>query len=374
MKALILTLSTGQGHIQTGKAIDEEFKKHGVESEILDLYKYISPFLSDSVEKGYLLSSRYAPKLYGAIYDSLANRKHKDGKNSFVTLLNNVISSQKLRGILETYKPDTVISTHPFCATVMTRMKNILPNSINVGIVTDFTIHPFWEETKMDYYVTASHLLNHQCVTRGIPEEKILPIGIPVSEKFTKKISKEEARNLLGIKDKTTILFMMGSMGYGNIPKLISLIDGLNYEFQLLCVCGRNKSALKKTQALYLKHEVYAYGYVDNVDIMMDAADFIITKPGGLSMSESLAKGLPTILVKPIPGQENRNLEFFLNNGIASAISKSFPIDEAVYQMLSNEWKFKNAKDGVAYIGKPYAARDLCEFLIEKSGDKNESN
>lgn len=374
MKVLILTLSTGQGHIQTAKAINEEFKKYSIKSEVLDLYKFLSPFLSDSVEKGYLLSSRYTPKLYGAIYDSLMNRKHKDGKNSFVTLLNNVLSSQKLRGILEDYKPDAVISTHPFCATVMTHMKKIISKAVNVGIITDFTIHPFWEETDMDYYVTASHLLDHQCVTRGIPKEKILPMGIPIAEKFTKKMSKDDACSLLGIKNKTTILFMMGSMGYGNIPLMISRIDRLNYDFQLICVCGRNKTALKKTQSLEFKHNVYVHGFVDNVDIMMDASDFIITKPGGLSMSESLAKGLPAILVKPIPGQENRNLEFFLNNGIASAVSKSFPIDEAVYQMLYNEWKFENAKDGVTYIGKPYAARDLCEFLIEKVGDKNESN
>ena len=370
MKVLILTLSTGQGHIQTSMAISEEFQKYGVESEILDLYKYISPFLSDSVEKGYLLSSRYTPKLYGAIYDSLANRKHKDGKNSFVTLLNNVISSQKLRAILETIEPNAVISTHPFCATVMTHLREIIPNALNIGIVTDFTIHPFWEEADMDYYVTASHLLNHQCITRGIPKEKILPIGIPVSEKFSRKIPKQEAREKLDIQQKPTILFMMGSMGYGNIPKLVSLIDELNLDYQLLCVCGRNKSAFKKTQALDLKHDTYVFGYVDNVDIMMDAADFVITKPGGLSMSESLAKGLPVILVKPIPGQENRNLEFFLNNGIASAVSKTFPIDEAVYQMLSNEWKLQNAKKGVEYIGKPDAAKDLCEFLIRKAEGK----
>lgn len=159
---------------------------------------------------------------------------------------------------------------------------------------------------------------------------------------------------------------MMGSMGFGNMPKTIAEIDALELDFQILCVCGRNAEAKEKIEKQNHKHKVYVYGFADNVDVMMDASDFIITKPGGLSMSESLAKGLPTILINPIPGHEIRNLEFFVNNGISMAVSKTFTIDEAVYQMLCNEWKMKNTKGAVAYIGKPNAVQDIYKLILKQ--------
>jgi len=371
LKVLILTVSTGQGHIQTGKAIAESFEKRGAQCEVLDVYKYISPFLSDSLEKGYLFTTQYAGKAYGTIYGMLEGKKHKEGRVSFFAAVNNAVTSSKLGKYIDDLKPDVVISTHIFCAEVMTHLKKKMPYLLNVGIVTDFTIHPFWEDTDMDYYITASHLLNLQCVKKGISLEKVFPIGIPINEKFSTKISKSEARAKLGIEDAPTVMFMMGSMGFGDMPKLISKIDSLEIDFQLLCVCGRNDAAKEKISAKKWKHKVHTYGYVDNVDVMMDASDFIITKPGGLSMSESLAKGLPTILLNPIPGHENRNREFFLNNGVSMAVTKTFPIEEAVFQMLTNDWKMKNGADAVEYIGKPNAGADLYDVLKYAVDERN---
>ena len=371
MRVLILTVSTGQGHKQTAMAISEYFEKQGEECFVLDAYKYISPFLSDSLEKGYLLTTHYLPKTYGTVYDMLENKKSKGGKFSLLSNINNAVSASKMSKYIEELKPDVVISTHIFCATVMTHVCKTLENIINVGIITDFTVHPFWEETKMDYYITASHLLGHQCDKKRLPKSKVFATGIPVSEKFSTKIPKSEARGILGIEDKPTIMFMMGSMGFGNMPKMIAAIDNLELDFQILCVCGKNEAAKKKIGKMDIKHKTYAYGYVNNVDVMMDASDFIITKPGGLSMSESLAKGLPAILIHPIPGHEIRNLEFFTNNGISMAVTKTFTIDEAVYQMLSNEWKMENTCKGVAYIGKPNAVADLYKLLCGKENKVN---
>ena len=370
MKALILTLSTGQGHIQTGKAIASYFEKQGAECVILDVFKYISPYLSDSVEKGYLFTTQYVPKTYGRVYDMLDSKIHKEGRPSIVSLINNVLTASKLEKYIADIGADVVISTHIFCAQVMTHIKKNMPSLLNIGIVTDFTIHPFWEETDMDYYITASHLLNHQCMKKGIPLEKVLPIGIPINENFSKKISKDEAREILGIENENTVMFMMGSMGFGNMPKLIESIDTLDIDFQILCVCGRNEAAREKIAALPSKHKIYAYGYVDNIDVMMDASDFIITKPGGLSMSESLAKKLPTILINPIPGQEDRNQEFFLNNGVSMAVTKTFPIEEAVFQMLTNDWKMKHGSGAVEYIGKPNATAELYDVVVGALNNK----
>lgn len=370
LKALILTISTGQGHIQTGKAIAACFEKRGAKCEILDVYKYISPYLSDSVEKGYLFTTQKVPKTYGKVYQMLDSKVHKDGKKSFFSMINNAITASKLEKYIQEIEADVVISTHIFCAQVMTHIRKNMPGLFNIGIVTDFTIHPFWEEADMDYYITASHLLNHQCMKKGIPLEKVLPIGIPINEKFAGKISKREAREQLDIENTNTVMFMMGSMGFGNMPKLIKRVDTLDIDFQILCVCGRNEEAREKIASLKSKHKIYTYGYVDNIDVMMDASDFIITKPGGLSMSESLAKKLPTILLNPIPGQEDRNLEFFVNNGVSMAVSKTFPIEEAVFQMLTNQWKMKYGAGAVEYIGRPHAAAELYEIVVSALQNK----
>ncbi len=372
MKILILTISAGQGHHQTAAAMENYFLEAGESCRVLDAYKYISPILSDSVEKSYLLSTQYTPKMYGSIYKAAEHKKPRRGF-SFWSFTNGIMG-RKLQSYIEDYNPDVVICTHIFSALAMTYMAPAFPNAINIGIITDFTVHPFWEDTELDYYVTASHLLTRQCVKKGIPEEKVLPFGIPIHKKFSNSMDKAEARELLGISDKTTFLIMMGSMGYGNVGKLVKRMDTIDFDFQILCVCGRNMRAKRNIDTMKTAHDLYSYGFVDNVDVMMDAADFIVTKPGGLSMSEVLTKGLPAILVNPIPGQEDRNLDFFLNNGLAMHVSSTFPIDEAVFQLLSNKWKAKYAPGASRYFAKVDSAKQLGDFVLalKKHDEKDE--
>lgn len=365
MKVLVLTISAGQGHNQTAKAISETLKEKGADCIVLDAYKYISKFLSNSVEKGYLLSTKYTPGMYGRAY-RIAEKKekvYKDDVFNIIRFTNNVMG-RKLLNYIEEYNPDVVISTHIFAAIAMTYFKAKLPDIINIGIITDFTVHPFWEESDLDYYVTATSLLNYQCEKKGIDFDKILPFGIPINKKFSKSLDRGEARQLLGIEDKATIMIMMGSMGYGNVRRTIKQIDTLELDFQVLCVCGNNSHVKRSIDRLKCKHRVYNYGFVDNVDVMMDASDFIITKPGGLSMSESLAKGIPAILMNPIPGQEDRNLEFLLNNGLAMAATRTFPIDEAVYQLFINRWRWNKQGESTELVRKPLASEDLADFVM----------
>ncbi len=173
------------------------------------------------------------------------------------------------------------------------------------------------------------------------------------------------------IEDKTTVLVMSGSMGFGNLARQIKKMDALSSDFQIICVCGRNTRAKKRIDKLDMSHKIYNYGYVDNVDVLMDAADIIVTKPGGLTVSEALAKRLPMILINPIPGQEERNTEFLLNNGIAMKMTRTCPVDVCVFQMLVNNWRYALSKDIVEYVGKPFAARDLGEFVINYVKNKN---
>ena len=153
-------------------------------------------------------------------------------------------------------------------------------------------------------------------------------------------------------------------MGYGKVEKAIQDMDSMDLDFQIISVCGNNKSLKRKIDQMETQKRIYNFGFVDNVDVIMDASDCIVTKPGGLTVSESLAKGIPMVLMNPIPGQEDRNVEFLLNNGLAVKISNTYPIDEAIYQLMNNDWRRSHLQAMAQKVGRPNATRDLGELII----------
>lgn len=368
MKTLILSISTGQGHHATSQAIEKAFENLGVECEILDAYEYIEPILSDLVSKGYLLSTAYAKKISSKVYN-IAVKKNKPVTKYSVPKLTNTVMAKDLKHYIEAYNPDVIICTHVLSATLVNIMKekNWI-KALTVGVVTDFTVHPLWEETRLlDYYVTPSELLEFQMMAKGLEVNKILPFGIPIKAKFSEHMDRKAARELLNLDlHKRTLLIMSGSMGYGKIDESIDKLDKLDLDFQALVVCGNNKRMFRKVSALETQKRFDIYGYVDNVDIMMDAADCIITKPGGITTSETLSKGLPMIMVNPIPGHEMRNAEFMLNNGLALYATKSFPLDEAVFSLFRHPDRIENLRSNMKTFGRKNSSMNLCQFLKKK--------
>jgi processive 1,2-diacylglycerol beta-glucosyltransferase len=374
MKALILSISTGQGHHATGQAIENEFKNRGVECETLDAYEYIEPILSHLVSRGYLLSAAYAKKISSKLYDMVV-KKSKPLKKYSVPKITNTVWAKDLREYIALSKPDVIVCTHVLSAILINimREKEWLDSAVvTVGVVTDFTLHPLWEEASLlDYYVTPTDLLEFQMEKKGLDANKMLPIGIPIRPKFSDHTDRYEARTRLGLDlHKHTVLLMSGSMGYGKIDESIERLDRLDFDFQVMVVCGNNKKMYKKVKGLTTKKRFDIYGYVDNVDLMMDAADCIITKPGGITTSEAMAKGLPMIMVNPIPGHEMRNAEFMLNNGLALYATKSFPLDEAVFSLFQHPERITLLRSTIEIYARQNSAQNLCEFLIKAYEEK----
>ncbi len=372
MKVLVFTVTTGQGHNQVAKVLCDSFSEAGVESLSIDAFEYITPMLKETISQGYIVSTKRLPKVYGKSYRFLEKRDVDSRDSMLVKFLNNILA-RKLVKFVDSFKPDVIVCTHVFAAIMVSHVANKLNSDIKtVGIVTDFTMHPYWEDAPMDYYITASELLNNQAEKKGILKEEILPFGIPINPKFAKKTDKKTARETLGIDDMRTILVMSGSMGYGKIASMVKNLDESNLDFQIISVCGHNEKLKRRIDRMNLRHKIYNFGFSDKVDLFMDAADCIITKPGGLTTSEALAKGLPIIMANPIPGQEDRNVEFLLNNGAAFKISSTFPVDEALYHMFSNETRLKHMRESVAFLGKPNATKDFVDFVVGLGNGKEE--
>ena len=364
MKALVLSITTGQGHNSTAKAICQNFEKLGIEARMLDTYGYINKFLAKTISEGYLLSVENAHGIYSKIYKHLENRKTNGDQNSVYRSLNKLLI-RKIYKYIKSYNPDVIICTHVFAGVIVDLLKqNEKINTTSIGILTDFAFHPYWEElTHMDYIVTPNELLGLRAKKKFFSDDQILPIGIPIRPEFGTEIPKDEAKKQLGLDPNLkTILIMSGSMGFGNLEKSVRILMNTPHNFQILAVCGSNTKAKRFIDSMEHKKPVYCYGFVDNVDVMMSAADCIITKPGGLTTSEALAKELPMILIDPIPGQEERNLEFLVNSGAAIGVSDTFTLDEALYVLFTFPERFEMLRQGIRFIKKPQATENLCNF------------
>ena len=141
------------------------------------------------------------------------------------------------------------------------------------------------------------------------------------------------------------------------------LLDSFDEEFQMVCICGNNEKAKRNIDEIMWRKNVVNLGFTTNVDEYMDASDVIITKPGGLTTSEALAKKLPLILSDPLPGQEDRNIEFLVNTGVAINITPTFPLENALYQLFDSNWRRVHIMDAVENLAKPNAASDICKFI-----------
>lgn len=364
MRVLFLSVTAGYGHHQAANVLVEYLEEQKIDCRAIDTFEYINPILGESIDKGYLMTTKFTPGVYGKAYRFADKEEGGEyGKFSVIRITNSVLS-KKLISFLRDYDPDIIVCTHVFAAQLMTEINKKGPYYKTIGIVTDFTIHPFWEGTDIDYYVTASKQLNYQARKKGIDEARIIAAGIPIHRKFAKKMDKVVARELLEIEEKTTILIMSGSTGFGNVTENIMRLDRMNMDFQMISVCGNNASLKEHIDDLEIKKEIYNFGFVDNIDVLMDAADCIITKPGGLTSSEALAKGIPMILSYPIPGQEERNVEFLVNNGAAMYTSDTYHIDEAVYQLFSSPSRVSGLKAAMSELANPNSTEDIGDFII----------
>jgi len=370
LKILILSVTAGGGHFATARAMEDMLKSKGADVKVVDIYKYINYFLYSIIDKGCAFSTSRTPDIFGAVYSYLENRNRPEFDFDALQLVN-ALCAFRFEGFIEDYGPDAIICTHVFAAQIINELRKRNKISIpTVGIITDYTIHPYWGSVLyIDHIVLASELLVYRAMKRGIGKGRIQTFGIPIHPKFCGKLEKSEARRCLNLPETgKMVLVMLGSLGQGDMFDISRHIRKVDPEIMQLIVCGKNKrlySKLLKYKEDNRENGLYVYGFVDNVDVMMDAADCIITKPGGMTVSETLAKRLPMIVVDPIPGHEERNTEFLLNNGVCLEVTRTFPLEEAVYYMFENPRRAQAMSEYMAVIGRPRATENLSDFVLE---------
>ncbi|MBQ8174120.1 MAG: galactosyldiacylglycerol synthase [Clostridia bacterium] len=366
MKVLILTITAGEGHNSTAAAIQKDLEARGVECRTLDTCLEISRGLYNLISKGYLLTTAEFKKAYSFVYGKLENRKGNSYTGSLTRTTYGLVK-KNIADYISEYCPDVIVYTHVFAGVfldIIMQKKTITAKT--VGILTDFVMHPFWEETlRTDRVVIPNEMLIPAARRKGLSDVQIVPSGIPIRSEFATAVPRDGARRLLGLDaDIPTLMLMGGSMGYGSMLKTMCEIDALDAEFQIISVCGNNQKVKEEIDTYPFRRRVLNFGYTNQISLLMDAADCIVTKPGGLTTSEALAKRLPMIICNPIPGQEERNADFLLNSGVAMKITPTLRLSDAVYQMFSDPRRIECMRASTDLIRKPNAARDLTDLIL----------
>ena len=283
--------------------------------------------------------------------------------------------AKKLKNYFSEYNPDIVISVHPFGTPITAYLKkNNISNCKLAVVFTDFEPHEQWLVGKeyCDYFFVSNDIMKQTLINSyGLPEEKITVTGIPLSSAFNGPFDDNgiHQKYYLDINKKLILFFGGGEFGLGQsrTVQILKSFTRFSDKYEILAVSGRNKKMydsfieLSNSEGINNLHVVE---YTTDVPGLMHIASLVVTKPGGLTSSESLASNLPIIITTPIPGQEEENAEFLVNSGAAVWIKKDDNIDEVVENVVNNEEQLHKMKSSILRIAKPNSTRDICEKLI----------
>lgn len=326
MRVLILSCGTGGGHHAAANALVEELTRRGHQVMFLDPFQLSGENTASLVGNAYIRLVQRSPALFGVLY-FLGNAYRRLPIHSPIYWANGKCADQ-MEAFLREHPFDVILMTHLFPAHILThlRKRNVpLPKTILVS--TDYTCIPLIEESDCDYYITPAPELTEEFCSYGIPRERILPYGIPVLRRFREGPDKAAARASLGLlPDKTYLLLCGGSMGAGKLTQAVQLLldDGrAQGDSRLVVICGSNQTLYSRMCRRWGSHPgIRILGRTDRMADYMRACDLLITKPGGLSSTESAAAEVPTIQFCPIPGCETRNARFFSQQGMSLYVKK----------------------------------------------------
>ncbi len=363
MDVLFLSISMGAGHIRAAEALNEYIEKKypGSRTLIVDTFKYINTAAHKLIVDGYLNIAEKRPELYGWLYGM---SECKGNINTLSEIVSRLLS-YKIKRLISGFKPSIIVCTHPFPLQMISFLKKKEKLDIPViAILTDYVNHPLWFHDNIEAYIVGHDTIKKDMIKDGLSKERIFSYGIPVSPSFLDKKSKKDLRMELGLEDRFTLLVMGGSLGFGEIEHtFLSLFKKLN-KAQFIVVTGKNDALKKRLEQFSSSFGRYVriLGYTDNIPILMDASDLIITKPGGMTVSEALVKELPMAVISPIPGQEERNAEFLVKSGAAIRIP-SKDQDGNLLEIINNPAKLAALKKKSSELAKPLAGQNIAKLM-----------
>ncbi|CAN5301632.1 glycosyltransferase [soil metagenome] len=368
-KILLLSVSAGAGHMRAAEAIRASAQEadHGISATHIDVMNHVPQSFRKIYTDFYIKLVNKAPALWGYLYRA-SNETTADSSVDRLRRGVERLNTTALRKEILSFKPDAIICTHFLPAEILSRMIRQEQLACPVWVqVTDFDLHRLWVQEHMAGYFAANDEVAFRMRAQGVEPSKIHITGIPIMPAFSKPLDRKSCAAQFGLDpQRTTFLLMGGGAGLGSMDLVAQRLMQIDGDFQLIVLAGKNAAALASLQRLAEKYpgRLLAQGFTDQVERLMACADLIITKPGGLTTSECLAMGLPMIVNAPIPGQEERNADFLLEQGVALKAFDDVTLEFRIRYLLDHPARLAEMRVKAKSLGRPEAARRVVEIVV----------
>ncbi len=369
-KILLLSVSAGAGHTRAAEAIQAYADTQGVRVSAthLDVMDFVPAGFRKLYTDVYLgLVARY-PGVWRYLY-RLTDRVGSDGTLQKLRRAIERMNTRRLTRAIAAASPDAIVCTHFLPAEILSRLVQLQRLSCPVWVqVTDFDVHGMWVHEHIDGYFAASEQVAFRLRAQGIAPDRIHVTGIPIMPAFHQALCRSECAAQFGLDPRRrTVLLMGGGHGIGRLDMVAAQLLALPADYQLVVLAGKNAAALAALHSLGARHprRLFAFGFTDQVARLMACADLVVTKPGGLTSSECLAMGLPMIVNDPIPGQEERNADFLMEQGVAFKTLDSASLAYRIQYLLDRPAKLADMRRQAQQLARPIAARHVLETVLK---------
>ena len=377
LRVLIFSATYGAGHVRAAEAVSEALHDlvPGVEVIHLDFGEFIGKTINKVIKNTYIEVIKHTPKLWGKFYYSTA----KISPHSVFQRFLNGLGRREFLDYIHSVQPALIVCTYPTVAGVLSqlRLRNILDIPL-VTVVTDYAVHSQWIHPGVDMYIVGCAEVAEGLVKRGINRDRVHITGIPVHPKFEKELDRDRIRADLGLKPEIpTVLVMGGAYGVlGGAKRLCRFLADYPGQVQSLVVCGQDDRLYKSLDPVVegARNTMVHFGFVTNVEELMTAADIIVSKAGGLTVSEALTKRLPILVLQPIPGQEEENAVFLARHGAGRVADTEEELEQVLRDLLANPAELQKMRRAAAGVLPGRAAERAVQCMLGpvKAGDEKQ--
>ncbi len=361
---MVLSAAAATGHLRAADAIVSAFETNGVPAHHVEVLRHTNPVFRKIYSDLYVELMTRGPDLLGWLYKTFDRPWQFQKRRSALDRLN----TAPLLKLIREHHPDVALCTHFLPAEILLFLRKKKMLDVPVGVVvTDFDAHAMWILQDVDWYFVACEETKVYLAALGIPLETIFVTGIPIDLKFGVAKSKPQARLRLGLDpDRTTLLVSPGGFGVGPVESLVHTIHEVQHPIQIVVICGRNKRLEDHLKNFpNMRHPMKIVGFTNEMDSWMAASDLLVGKAGGLTSSEALARGLILVIVNPIPGQEERNCDHFLEEGVGIRCNNLPALAYKIDTLLSDRERFSRMQEAVRRMARPNAALEVVSVVLK---------
>nr|WP_106781723.1 glycosyltransferase [Lysinibacillus timonensis] len=374
-KVLLLTGSYGNGHLKVTKTLKEMFLKYGVTQDKIvesDLYLDSHPILTKASKYLYIKSFTYGQKIYGFLYYGGSQNKRIVSYDFL-----NKYGMRTLKDLVEEVKPDIIVNTFPMLVVPEFRKKTGAQIPI-VHVVTDYKAHKNWIHEEVDRYYVATESLKEDLMNLGFSSDRIKVSGIPIDPVFEGEYDKQALFDTYQL-DSSRPVVLIAAGAYGVLKDVDESMNQLlaDNRNQIMVVCGKNEELKNTLTSKFADHrDVRIFGYTNKMDELMKMATVMVTKPGGITLSEALAVQVPLILYRPVPGQERENADFFVSKGAAVCVKRPNKLIESILNLLQDEELRMSMKESMKELYNENSAKVICDDIMYSltNGHKEKKN